>query len=251
MIDVLDRIGDQLENAERDLWRSAASPRLEGRPRRRFRPRRWSRPRLFVAVALIGVSGAAGGIAIADSLSTTAINPQAWVDGQRVAPEGTIAPDQTANLEILRRPRVASDALPPGDIQLFTDSPAAANGASITLSRRAQGITNGAAWLIPGDGTICFVYDNPPAGGGGTCQPDASLTGGGRFPVETGGSMEAPGLTSVAGVVPDGVTQVTLNTSGGTTVAVPVHENVYLATIHGGLTSVTYAGINGPVTLGN
>jgi hypothetical protein len=250
MTDVLDRIGDQLEHAERELWRSTTPRRVGHRRAWRFPHGRWSRSRLFVVLAVIGVSGTAGGIAIAESLSTTAINPQAWVNGQRVAPEATIAPDQAADLEILRRPRVASDALTPGDVQLLTATPAAANGANVELSRRAQGITNGAAWLIPGDAMICFVYDNPPAGGGGTCQPDASVSNG-QFPVETGGSIKAPGMTSVAGVVPDGVPQVTLNISDGTTVTVPVHENVYLATIHGGLTSVTYTGTDGPVTLDN
>ena len=45
--------------------------------------------------------------------------------------------------------------------------------------------------------------------------------------------------------------QVTLNLDGGTTLTVPVHENVYMTNIHGGLASVTYQGPNGPVTLDN
>ena len=119
MTDVLDRIGDQLEHAERELWRSTTPRRVGHRRAWRFPHGRWSRSRLFVVLAVIGVSGTAGGIAIADSLSTTAINPQAWVNGQRVAPEATIAPDQAADLEILRRPRVASDALPPGALRIM------------------------------------------------------------------------------------------------------------------------------------
>ena len=153
------------------------------------------------------------------------------------------------DLGILRRPRVASDVLPAQQLWVLTQTPAAGNGANPDLSRRAQGITDGSAWIVPGDGTICLVYDTS-ASGSGTCQPDANVSNG-QWPVVTSGSQRAPGMTSVAGVVLDGATQVTLTISGGTTVTVPVDENVYLATVHGGLASVTYTGPDGPVTIDN
>jgi hypothetical protein len=252
MTDVLDRIGDQLERSEQNLWATAhvaetARPGLDRRTR--ARPR-WLQRNLILAMVLVGLSGTAGAIAIAASLSSTAISPQAWVDGHRVTPAVAMSPDQTAHLAILRRPRVASDALPAADVHVFTASPAAGSGPNVALSRSAEGLTGGSAWLIPGNGMICFIFNSPPVGGGATCQPNARITTG-RFPVLTSGSMNAPGMTALAGVVPDGVAQVTLNTADDPPRTVPVHENVYLATVRGHLTSVMYQGPNGQVTLNN
>ncbi len=251
MTDVLDRIGDQLEQAELGLWRTAQTGQARRVSPVPKRAASWLRRHLIVVAALIGISGVAGGVAVADSLGERAINPQAWVEGQRVQPESAVSSDQSAFLGILRRPRTPADALPPAEAHVFLDSPAAANGANVTLARRAQGFSAGAAaWIVPGNGMICFIFDNPPAGGGGTCQPDASVSSGG-FPVLTGAAGAYPGISSVAGVVPDGVSEVTLAIIHKGTVVVPVHENVYMATIHGGLASVTYQGPNGPVVLGN
>jgi hypothetical protein len=229
--------------------REIVAQRARQAPATRVR-RHWRRGAV-AGLAFVCASGTLGGLALAGTFSATAINPQAWVDGQRVQPEPAIAADQAAELGILRRPRVASDALSPLQIADLTDSPTAANGPDPALSRRAQGITEGAAWVIPGDGMICFEYEAVAGAlGGGTCQPDASITNG-DWPIATSMSIREPGMTGVAGLVPDGVTQVTLTLSDGTTLAVPVHENVYLAAISGGLSSLTYSGPNGTVTLHN
>ena len=218
-------------------------------PRRPRSSRRFGRP-LLLAIVLVGASASAGGLALAGTFSQTAENPQAWVNGQRVAAEQTIPPDQSADLGILRRPRVASDALSPLQISELTDSPTAANGPNPALSRQAQGLTGGSAWVVPGDGMICFEYDATAVGGGGggTCQPDASVSNG-DWPPMTSGSGSG-GWTSVGGLVPDGVSQVALKLSDGSTETVAVHENVYLATVNGGIASITYTGPNGTVTRG-
>jgi hypothetical protein len=209
---------------------------------------RWLRRPLVIAVLLVGASGGVAGLALAGTFTGGSISPQQWIDGQRVVPEATIAPDQLSQLGILRRPRVASDVLPAAAAQGLTDSPTAASGANAELSRSAQGLTTGSAWLIPGNGMICFEYEDPPIGGGGTCQADAVVTSGQL--VDIAGGATVPGTTLVAGVVPDGVTQVTLNLTGGGTVTATVHENVYLTTITAGLASVTFQGPNGAVTVG-
>jgi|HubBroStandDraft_6_1064221.scaffolds.fasta_scaffold325411_2 hypothetical protein len=210
--------------------------------------RRFPRRSLVLAIVLVGASASVGGLALAGTFSQTAEDPQAWVNGQRVALEQAIPPDQSADLAILRRPRVASDALSAQQVSELTNSPTAANGPNPALSREAQGLTGGSAWVIPGDGMICFEYDATAAGGGGTCQPNASITNN-DWPVMTGGSGSG-GMTSVAGLVPDGVSQVALKLGDGSTETVAVHENVYLATVNGGVASVTYTGPNGTVTLG-
>jgi len=215
---------------------------------RRGRRRHWG-TRLVVVATFVCVPGALGGMALAGTLGGTAITPQQWVDGQRVDPEAGPTPDQTASLAILRRPRVASDTLPASDSSLLTGTPAAANGANVALSRRAEGFGASGAWLIPGDGMICFIYDNPPVGAGGGCGSDASFSSGQQVMI-SGGGTNVPGLTSVVGVVPDGVTTVTVNVVGAGSHAVPVHENVYMTSIEGQLASVVFAGPNGPVTVG-
>lgn len=222
-------------------------------PRARTRALRGTRrrpgARLLFGVTIVALSGAFAGLALAGTLGGETISPQQWVEGRRVTPEPTMTPGQASQLGILRRPRVASDALPAAEARLLTDSPAAANGANPALSRRVKGLPSGAAWLIPGnDGRICFLTQNPPAGGGGTCQTGPEMASG-RV-VLTGGSRRAPGMTAVEGVVPDGVATVTINIVGGGSVTVPVHENVYMTTIRGGLQSVSFDGPNGEMTVG-
>lgn len=249
MTEVLDRIGEQLVSAERSLWAGGGVRRARSSTRTGGAMRFWLRRHLVVGLALIGASGTAAGIAVAASLSDQSISPQDWINGQRVQPEAAIAPDQLSQLGIFRRPRVASDVLPAAEAQALTNSPSAASGVNVELSRSAQGLTTGVAWLIPGDGMICFAYGDSPVGGGGTCQPDAVVTAGQL--VETSGGSTVPGTTVVAGVVPDGVSQVTLNLANGDATSVSVHENVYLTTISGtSLTSVTFVGPNGPETNG-
>jgi hypothetical protein len=216
------------------------------RPRRR----KLGRP-LAVALALVCASGSVGGLALAGTFNDTPISPQAWVNGQRVQPEPAITADQSADLAILRRPRVASDALP-GSPSSWTNDPAdGSSGADPALSRSAQGLPAGAAWLIPGDGMICFDARFPIAGGGGTCQDDATVDTG-RVLI-FGFNQSAPNLLGVAGIVPDGVGTVTVTAPDGTTQSVTVHENVYLAEIplQPGTFSVAFNGPNGPVTLSN
>jgi hypothetical protein len=235
-----------------DVWRKLNNEAARRGSSRRLlnalRRRGSRRTAPAAAILVLALSGSAGGLALAGTFSGTAENPQAWVDGQRVQPEEVIPPEQSADLEILRRPRVATDALSALQVSELTDSPTAANGPNPDLSRSAQGLTNGSAWLIPGDGMICFEYAlTGGAGGGGTCQPDA-LVNAGKM-VIFGGYTSAHPVESVAGVVPDGVTSVTITTTTGDSTEVPVHENVYVATLPGMFASMTFSGPNGTVTV--
>ena len=215
-------------------------------PRRPGSSRRFGRP-LVLVVVLIGGSASAGGLALAGTFNQTAEDPQAWVNGQRVAPEQAIPPDQSADLAILRRPRVASDALSQAQASDYTNTPDAAYGPNPALSRRAEGFTAGAAFLIPGNGNICFEAHFPVAGGGGTCGSDSEYPAG-RVMI-FGFNESAPGLIGVAGVVPDGVNMVTVTPANGPVQTLPVHENVYMTEIPHGDFSVSFDGPNGPVSL--
>lgn len=228
--------------------------------------------RLLLGVALLCLP-AVGGLALAGTFAGPTISPQEWVDGKRVQPETGLTPAQTANLGILRRLRVASDDLPPGGVISLTHTPMAASGANPSLSRRVAAIASGAAWVIPGNGTVCLIADNAQALAmasrqpvSGTASPPASTRVPGASSVMscatdseaakgwsagTAGSSESPGVVYTAGIVPDGVSNVTVSVAGGSSMSLPVYENVYAAEVHGWPASVSFTGPAGPVTLSN
>jgi hypothetical protein len=149
----------------------------------------------------------------------------------------------------------------------------AANGVNPSLSRRAGGFASGAAWVIPGNGTICLITANeagltmaskqmapgattpapvahvPGANGVAGCTSDSAAARG--WSAGTGGTSELPGITFTAGIVPDGVRSVTAILTGRGSVSLPVHENVYMAEVHGWPGSISFTGPAGPVTIGN
>ena len=265
-------MSDPFDILHDELVRVAAHPhsRLTAERRSRgalmrARPRRWLRRPLILAIVLAGASASAGGLALAGTFSGGTINPQAWVDGQRVQPEAAMTADQTA-IAILHRPRVASDALYPYDSQVFTNSPAGgAAGVTVSLSRRVQGLTSGAAWVIPAnDGVICLVAENaqglaqdeepgplpathvPGASGVTYCAPASQVNTG--WNVTYANTSNIPGWDYTAGIVPDRVSQVTVTAADGTTMSLPVHDNVWMGAVPGTPVSVTFNGPNGPVT---
>jgi hypothetical protein len=225
----------------------------------------WLRRPLVLTIMLLGASASAGGLALAGTFNGGTINPQAWQDGQRVQPEPSTTQDQTA-IEILRRPRVASDALYPYDSQVLTDTPAGgAEGVNVSLSRRVQGLTSGAAWVIPANnGVICLVADNaqalaqdkelgplpsthvPGAAGITYCAPASEVNTG--WDLTYANTSNIPGSDYTAGIVPDGVSQVTVTVADGETASLPVHENVWMGAVPGTPVSVTFNGPDGPVT---
>jgi len=236
--------------------------------------RAWTGRRLLVALALLCVpAGTLGGLALAGTFEGHRISPQQWVDGQRATPAIAISSAQAADLGILRRPRVASDTLLPWIAFGMTHSPEAANGVNPSLSRRAAGFASGGAWVVPGKGVICLEAENAPgilmasrqlpagsttpadvarvpgASSVGSCTPDANLADG--WSAGTSGSSESPGIIFTAGIVPDGVSTVNVSVTGRGSLSLPVHENVYMAEIHGWPASVSFNGPAGPVTIDN
>jgi hypothetical protein len=282
-------MSDPFDILEAELVRVAAHayPRLTTERRSRGTSMRarsggWLRRPLVLAIVVVGASASAGGLALAGTFNGGTISPQAWVNGARVTPEAQMTPDQTKDLAILRRPRVAADAVAATQAQPLTHSPGfGSEGVNPDLSRRAQGFGTGAAWVIPGnDGAICLIADNaqqltmasepqtanspptrvPGASGFGSCATAAVINKSGWW-AGTGGTSDTPGMLFTAGIVPDGVASVTVNLVGGTTIPLPVHDNVFMGEIHavessvvgqeaGSPLSVTYDGSDGPVTLG-
>jgi hypothetical protein len=255
MPDVLDRIGDQLIAAERALHTAAVSPEARV-PSLGRRLRSVARRHLVVVAMLVGVSGSAGGFAIADSLGGSTLTDQQYLyQGQHAVPVTAMTADQTQDLAILRRARTPADAIPSGAI--VPGIAAGEDGANLDLSRLAQVDDGTGAWVIPAaDGLVCLAVgpvdpDGGPGGGGPGCLPVTSSSPAAQSacdgpncndsvpPGETvsDGDLSAgygTGDTSrsnapgyLVGVVPDGVNAVTLTLYGGATESVPVHDNVW------------------------
>jgi hypothetical protein len=244
------------------LYAAALATDSRRRIRRLLHPGRWAHRPLVLAIFIIGTTGGVGGLALAGTFSGATISPQAWISGQRVQPDAVVTAAQSANLEILRRPRVASDALDPYDSWTLTDTPAGGTqGVNVSLSRRAQGFTSGAAWVIPGnDNIVCLVAENaqalemnsepgwapsnpvarvPGASGLTACTPVSAIYN--DWSAGYGGGSDAPGDYFTGGIVPDGVTQVAVATTGGSTVTFPVHENVWMGDVPSTPTAVSYS----------
>ncbi|HEY4895887.1 MAG TPA: hypothetical protein VII01_07335 [Solirubrobacteraceae bacterium] len=220
----------------------------------------------LVGIALLSLLGTVGGLALAGTFSGQTVSPQEWVEGKRVQPEAGLTASQTANLGILRRPRGPADALPATPAASVTQSPMAASGVNLSLSRRVSGIGSGAAWVIPGNNTICLIADNaqalamasrypsatsrvPGASGVTSCAPTSSAAKG--WSAGTSGTSESRTTVFTAGIVPDGVNSVTISVDGGQPILLPVHENVYAAEVQGWPSLVSFTTPAGQVSLSN
>jgi len=226
-----------------------------------------SRP-LVVAITVFGVSGSLGGLALAGTFNSGTISPQAWLNGQRVTPEPAPTRDQTASLAILQRPVAATDALPAYWVQVLTNTPAGgAQGVNVSLARRAYGFRGGeVAWVMPANaGVVCLVAANAqalqevsePASGPHThvagandvttCQADSTINTG--WPLSYGyGPGDPPGENFTGGIVPDGVSQITIGVVGGATTTFPVYDNVWMGYVPGAPDSESFTGPTGPVS---
>ena len=240
MPDFFDRLADE-------LVRVASIPAVEGvaplpapaRDRRwlnaHWRRRRLNGP-LIAILALVGSVGTIGGLAAAGVLPKI-ISDQQYANGGRVQIDTAITPAEKAAFGILRRPRVPSDAYPRSLLHLYGEIYPQA-GSNAGLSRRAQGLGS-PAWIIAAnDNILCLI-----AVGGGDCSP--------LQPAERGllatfnGGRKAHGGVRMAGVVPDGVSTVTIHSNNGSTVTVRVHDNVYVAFVPGGFESLWFRKRNG------
>ncbi len=205
--------------------------------------------RSYLILAVVAMMLAVAGVAIAATTGGSPTTFSQYEAGQRA--QLASAPDvaQTEAFSILRRARTSADALP-AQLSLVLASSGhftGVFGANVALSRRVNGLgSTGSAWVVPGSGALC-VYATintdpsaPQAGApsGGVCQPDDGATQGDLY-VESESDM-APGMDFVAGLVPDGVSTVTLDLADGTHQSVAVTENLYMAEIKGHIATIKF-----------
>lgn len=91
-----------------------------------------------------------------------------------------------------------------------------------TALSRAVPVARGAVYVIPGDDAVC-LGDN--INWGHTCVDTETAIGGDLFLI-TLGDPKTPS-TSVSGLVPDGVSKVSVALQDGRVITVPVRDNVY------------------------
>lgn len=143
------------------------------------------------AVAVVTI----GGSAIASGGPTDA--PVAVASPQApLAPIGAVEPDQAAAFAVLRRPRVASDAIP-ADIAAAVASPGKF-GRNPELSRAVRTST-GKGWVVPGRGFLCIVAPASADGYGTSCLPT-------QVAVDEGLTLQLvePDESSSTSLLPDG-----------------------------------------------
>jgi hypothetical protein len=222
-----------------------------------MRLRKHRRYFLIATIGLLVIAAIAGAALAASGGGGSVPTAAQYAAGTRASLATSPSSDQIAALSILGRAQDDTDAVPAQIASSLTHgSFTGLYGANVALARRAHGIPSGAAWVIPGTGAVCLIAASstdangapvPGLPGGSGCEPNASATTGQMY-VESG-SVKAPGEDFVSGVVPNGVSSVTVDLIGGNSQIVDVHENVYLAEVHGHIANVRFDGSSGPVTL--
>jgi hypothetical protein len=198
-----------------------------------------------VAVGLAGV-----GIAVA-ATTTGGVTPAEYNHGARAQVVTTVAPTVSSSFSVLTGSVTAADALPASFVAMHQNSPLVGElGVNLKLAHLARGVTDGTAWVVPGDSGVCLVvsrYSNGEITGTG-CSADASVIAGQTL--LTAGTPSGVGGEFIAGLVPDGVEHVSLHFVGRSSETLIVHDNVYTTDVTSGSPStLTFSGPNGTKTL--
>lgn len=166
-------------------------------------------------------------------------------EGQRPLQESrpkveAISVEQAATFAILRREQEAGDQLPQ-DRRDDVDGGGMTRrcGLNSALVRRAA-TQIGDVWVVPGNGFVALFV-----GGGAVCTATEVAA---RQGMVTWTSRDGRGI--VHGLVPDGVSEVTLFDSEGAPTLVLAKENVYGARLARYLRSLCFTGPAGKVELG-
>jgi hypothetical protein len=188
------------------------------------------------AAALAAVLAIGAGTVTASAEQGGATPPEAQAAaGAGVAPATVVQYAESSRFGELRRPRSGDDALPPRwNDQIGADSRRGSRwGADTAESRRAAP----QVWLVPGNGFLCVANVSPGDGSlGFGCATPAQVEQGLLQPAD----VDQNGNGVVTGVMPDGVTSVTLVNDDGSTQAVAVSHNVYQAAVDSRLLEVRW-----------
>jgi hypothetical protein len=151
-----------------------------------------------------------------------------------------VSAEQAESFAILRRLQIEGDRLPQAHGDTREGGLIGRCGLNPELARRA--LTElGDVWVVPGNGYIALVV------GGMVCNRTEIAARQGMV-TWTSGSNASQDL--VHGLVPDGVSEVSLFAVNGESRTVTVADNVYATALDGHLRSVRFLGPTGIVDLG-
>jgi len=210
MSDYSKRLEQRYVDASRRL---AGEPAPAARPRRRRRTAAW----LIAAALVIGVP-------------TLALATRPWDGPTPPAVPGAglarVSAASAAAFPVLARPAQARDVLPRSALSILGVQQET-TGVNPRLARQVVSGRFGAAYLIPGDGSLCLLV--APAGGPvrSNCTRATKAAADGLLSA----GIHEPGGTLVAGVAPAGWPAVTIVTRVGRPVVLPVNPD-------GGFTAV-------------
>jgi hypothetical protein len=199
-----------------------------------------SKRRMMISAAfVVACLGGAGAIAAADD-EGAAPAPVSEAAAAQSEPVATVPEEQAEQIDQLDRPRTSDDAMPAEWREELTSGPDADEhwGANPYLSRR----TAPGTWILPGDGYVCAANATPGEGalGFGCATPDDVDRG-----LLAPSDVDANGNGVLTGVLPDGVTEVTLVNNDGSTRAVEVDRNTYRAAIDAELKELRFTDAQG------
>jgi len=131
----------------------------------------------------------------------------------------------SAHFAILRRPQIGSDH----PTTVAAGDEFAPHGGNTALAREPQGVQVGAPTadpmlVVPGQGSICLVHRFDMSG---TCQSVADAEAGNAVTWAPCLPGLKPGQVRIAGLVPDGVSLVTLTLSDASSQTASVQDNSY------------------------
>jgi len=116
----------------------------------------------FAAMLAVATSAVGSGLAVAGSSGGPApVPPAQYQTGQLAVLATSPSSSDLASLGILRRAHTSADQLP-SDLadQVAQGAFTGSFGANVSLARRASGLSSGAAWVVPGDGSECLVANS-------------------------------------------------------------------------------------------
>ncbi|MBI4897599.1 MAG: hypothetical protein HY827_04440 [Actinobacteria bacterium] len=191
---------------------------------------------IAIAIAVLAAIGVLAGVAIgAVSVGGTSVQP--------IAATKNVAPALAAGFGVFRRAVPTESGISTKQVETVV----ATDGVAPQLAQRIGGTKSKAAvWLAPSTSGMCLLSLAPgDSGPAAACGP---IDGRWRGQDVTTIHYAADDI-DVIGVVRDGVKQVIVNFRDGSSMALPVQDNVYSVNVSKPPESVEFTGPNGAATI--
>jgi hypothetical protein len=175
---------------------------------------------------LIGCLAFGVGAAATAAAPGTSAKPSTNSSFRPQAPVSAIPAAESSAFGVLREAQAPGDAFGPAALTPAGANPDLARSVAVATSA----LSTGRVWVVPADDAVCLRVLDPSAGDGWVCASAADAAAGRLI----GAMRRSPGDDGPAfvhGLVPDGVTDVTITGPAGQQTSVPVTDNVYGTTV--------------------